>query len=136
MRLGSSGRDSSFSRRWRTWTSIARRSRVAVRGVAPDGAQELLAVEGVAGPRHQATEQLELAEGEPDRVLLDGHAAQVAVQRDGADAQVALNHAALRATQHGADSRPQLRQAEGLRDVVIRAGFEALDGVGLAVERG
>ena len=41
-----------------------------------------------------------------------------------------------RAAQHGADAAAQLRQPERLGDVVVGAGLEPLDGVGLAVERG
>jgi hypothetical protein len=54
----------------------------------------------------------------------------------GPDAHVALDHAALRAAQHGADARAQLGQAERLGHVVVGARFESLDRVGFAVQRG
>ena len=54
----------------------------------------------------------------------------------GPDADDALDDAPLGAAQHGADPAAQLGQAERLGDVVVGARLEALDDVGLAVERG
>jgi hypothetical protein len=112
------------------------RSRVAVGAVAPDRAKQLLAVEGVTGAGHQAGDQLVLAERELDRLAVDGHPPLVLVDRDRADPQAALDDTAVGSAQHGADPAAQLGEPEGLCHVVVCAGLEALDGVGLAVERG
>ena len=112
------------------------RARVAVGGVAPDRAQQLLAVEGVAGPRHQLGQQLELAERDLHGLAVDGHAPQLTVQRDVADVEAALDDAAVGAPQHRPDPRAQLGEPERLGDVVVGAGLEPLDGVGLGVQRG
>ena len=66
----------------------------------------------------------------------DLDAPQLAVERDRADGDAALDHAALRAPQHGADAAAQLGEPERLGDVVVGARLEALDGVRLGVERG
>ena len=49
---------------------------------------------------------------------------------------VAAERTGSGAAQHGADAAAQLGEAERLGDVVVGAGLEPLDGVGLAVERG
>ena len=77
-------------------------------------------------------EQLELAERELDRLPSTATRRSVAVERDRADLQAALDDAALGAAQHGADAAAQLGEPERLGDVVVGARLEALDGVGLA----
>ncbi len=65
------------------------------------------------------------------------HLAVAAVERHGADGEhLAAHRARARAAQHGADAAAQLGQAERLGDIVVGAGLETLDGVGLGVERG
>ena len=63
-------------------------------------------------------------------------APQLAVERDVADGQAALDHAPVDPPQHRADPAAQLCEAERLGHVVVGAGLEALDGVGLRVQRG
>src|SRR5688572_28196128 len=47
-----------------------------------------------------------------DLAAVDRHPALLLVEHDRADAQAALDHAAVRAAQHGADAAAQLRKAE------------------------
>jgi hypothetical protein len=58
------------------------RARVAIGRVAPDRAQQLLAVEQPARLVHQAGQQLELGEGEPHRLAGQRDLALRAVERD------------------------------------------------------
>src|SRR3954468_3437252 len=112
-------------------------ARVAVGAVAPDRAQQLLAV--VQPPRlvHQALQQLELGERQPHGLGGDRHPALALVEHHVGDLQQpVVEQVAVGAAQDRADARPQLGEAERLGDVVVGAGLQALDGVGLGVQRG
>src|ERR671919_89049 len=67
------------------------RARVAVGAVAPDRAQQLLAIERVAGTAHQPREQLVLAERQLDRAPVDADPALLLVERHRPDLEAALD---------------------------------------------
>src|SRR5947209_16954050 len=113
------------------------RPRVAVGAVAPDRAQELLAIEQPSRLGHQPGQQLELREGEPHGLAANGHLAVAAIDLDRAHAEdLVPQGSGARAAKHGPDATAQFGEPERLGDVVVGAGLEALDGIRLAAQGG
>jgi len=112
------------------------RAGIAVGAVAPDRAQQLLAVEQPAGIGHQRVKELELGERQPYLLAVHHHLALRAVERDRPDDQHLVAHRpGTGPPQHGANAAAQLRQPEWLGHVVVRARLEPEHRVGLGVER-
>ena len=112
-------------------------ARIAVGAVAPDRAQELLAVEQASGIGHQRIEKLELGEREAHRLAVHRHLALRAIERDRPDDEHLVPHRSRAGPpEHGADPASQLGQAERLGDIVIGPRLEPEHRVRLRVERG
>ena len=102
------------------------RVRRGERVIAPDLVEQALAGDHDPLVAHQVLEQLELALGELDRALAARDLVGVGVEQQVADAQG--GRAARRAAaQQRAHPREQLLTLEGLDEVVVGAGVEALD---------
>ncbi len=103
---------------------------------APDLVQELLAREHAAGIFQQELQQPEL--GRPERHLAARarHALGVAVELDVAGRERGRDPLGLRAAQQRADAGEQLRNREGLDDVVVGAGREPADALAFLAARG
>src|SRR5579884_2703936 len=85
------------------------RAGIAVCAVAPDRAEQLLAVQQPARVAHQRVEQLELGERQAHRAALDLHLALGSIERDRADRQQLIaERARARAPQHRPDPAAKL----------------------------
>jgi hypothetical protein len=114
------------------------RAGVAVRAVAPDRPQELLATERPARRGHERGQQLVLGERQADGLAADDDAAIARAQDDVADARPAapIPRSGAGPAQHGADAAAQLGEAQGLDDVVVGASLQTRDDVALRPQGG
>ncbi|GCC46815.1 hypothetical protein chiPu_0030797, partial [Chiloscyllium punctatum] len=86
------------------------------------------------GVVHQIVEQIVFVRGQLDRVAVDGHALGAGVERYRPAHQLDLGMPG-RAAQQRTDPRQHLLEMEGLGDIVVGAGVEALNLVAPAVAR-
>lgn len=107
-------------------------------GAAVDEVEELLAVEDAAGVLGEGVQEVELEAGEAQRGAGEGRSQGAGLEEEVADAQgpTAATRVAPGAADDGADAGEQLARGEGLGDVVVGAGLEAEDAVGLLVAGG
>src|SRR5579863_2232426 len=103
---------------------------------APNGVEQLIACEHAVGARREIVKQAKLKRGKRDRLAVARDAVGGRIDRQAAR----LDHAPrlvgrLGAAQQRLHSGAQLARAEGLRDVVVRAHFEAHHAVGLLAAR-
>src|SRR5208283_329717 len=108
---------------------------------APHLGEQLLPGERLARVPHQEDEQVILARGQldqlavgPDFVRRKVHD-QVAVG-DGAEVELVGKAGAAGPSQHRAHAEGQFTRAKGLGDIVVRAGFEADEAIGLIAQGG
>jgi hypothetical protein len=111
------------------------RVRVAVEVLVVEVVDDLAARDDAAGVVHEIGEQPVLVRGQLDVVAVDRDAARARVELHRAADQLARRMAG-RPAQQRADARQHLLHVEGLCDVVVGAGVEALDLVAPAVARG
>src|ERR1700736_2492769 len=107
------------------------RARVEV--IPPDGGEQVLLTDGVAGARHQLAQQEKLALGELDAAGVRLHLTGNQVQRQVPDCDASARRAGI--TQASPDSRQQLFNREGLDEVVVRARLQGADLRGGIAER-
>src|SRR5215831_2161548 len=108
---------------------------VAIEVLVVEMLDQFAARDHAAGMMHEVGEQAIFVRGELDRIAVDGHAAGTGVEAPGAAIELALGVTG-RAAQECADARQNLLEMEGLGDVVVGAGVEALDLVAPAVAGG
>jgi hypothetical protein len=76
---------------------------------------------------HEGGEQLEFGGGELKRLAVEEELQVLAVEREGAAAQLGDEDDLFRAPQDGADAQEELAGGKWLREVVVRADLEAGD---------
>src|SRR5262245_42886857 len=108
---------------------------VAIEVLIVEMLDQLAARDHAAGVVHEIGEQAVLVRGELDRVAVHAHAAGAGIEAHRAAIELALGVPGG-APQQRADARQHLLQVEGLGDVVVGAGVEALDLVAPAVAGG
>ena len=92
---------------------------------APDLAEQPVAREHHAGAGHEGVEQLELLERQRYLLPVRRHAAALRVYGDAAEGEGAAAPPRPCAAQDGAHAAYHLHHAEGLHEIVVRAGVEA-----------
>jgi hypothetical protein len=99
--------------------------------VAPDPLEDQGAGQHLARVAQEQLQQRELGAGQVDPLAAARHLASAGVELEVGEAQEVHSAVVLvaAAAEQGADSREQLLERERLRQVVVRAGIEALDPV-------
>ena len=125
----------SFSRRWCTWTSIARGSRNAS---SPKIARTSSTRERTPPAACMSASSTANSDGVSAQLgALPADRPRVGIQLERAAAQrAALDGGDREAPERGAHPAAQLGDADGLADVVVRAGLERQHDVGLVAARG
>src|SRR6478672_6198739 len=98
-------------------------ARVAEIVVAPDPVEQDVAGQDLAGVPDELEQQVELGPGERDLRAVAKHAAASDVDRECTEAQGGDVVTAAGPPERGPDPGDQLRQVEGLADVVVGAGL-------------
>ena len=104
--------------------------------IVPDMFQQHRAGHHMAGVAHQVFEQLELARQQLDRLVAALDRAGQQVELEIGDPQPRRRRRRRAAPQQRLEPRQQLAEGEGLDEIVVAAGAQALDPVVDAAERG
>ena len=94
--------------------------------VAPDFVEQLGACIDALGVGHEEEQQAELGRSQFDRLTIGDDPMGRRVERQIADLDRFAGQVRRAAAQHGADAGDQFLRREGLGDVIVGAGFEAL----------